>query len=197
MSHALLLIAASGAATPASAEPGSSGSGSVRIRYEALSGQSRPGFKPDDPLVSVRTLRSGEYAAGAVRFGVELADSRAWLGDARSAISTNEVNALEPLQFYAALDLDAALGEGSALSVQAGRFTMNLGSRRLIASDEYRNTGNSLGGVQLDAKGRGGWSGTALYALPGGRRVLACAHRLPMAVGLEAAPGAGVRPGER
>jgi hypothetical protein len=33
-----------------------------------------------------------------------------------------------------------AFGPGSKLGFQAGRFTLNLGSRRLVAADDYRNT---------------------------------------------------------
>ncbi|MET0291239.1 MAG: alginate export family protein, partial [Steroidobacteraceae bacterium] len=65
-----------------------------------------------------------------------------------------------------AADFTEPLGPGSTASVLAGRFQMNLGSRRLFASDDYRNTGNSVGGVRSDLKLSSGWSGTAWYVLP-------------------------------
>jgi hypothetical protein len=140
-------------------------SGSLRGRYEGLSGQSRPGFKRTDELISVRTILTGEYDAGLLRFGAEMYDSRAYLADVNSAVSTSEVNTFEPVQLYAGLDLEEPWGKGSALGVQAGRFLMNIGSRRLIAADDYRNTTNSSTGVRIDGKSAG-WSATAWYVLP-------------------------------
>src|SRR5687768_8181253 len=108
--------------------------GSARIRYEALSGQSRAGFKQDDQMISMRTILGGEYTSGAWRFGAELTDSRAYLTDARTAFSTSEVNALEPTQFYAGYESKGAFGSDSSMAGQVGRFTVNLGSRRLLAN---------------------------------------------------------------
>lgn len=161
---ATLLAAAAGSAAPA--EPSFSYSGSVRARYEALSGQSRAGFKQDDQLMSFRTMVGAEYHLGLLRLGAELTDSRAYLGDAASAVSSNDVDALEPSQLYVGLDLDRSFGEGSALGAQLGRFAMNIGSRRLISSDDYRNTGSSVAGMRVDGKAAGGWSGTTWFVLP-------------------------------
>lgn len=142
--------------------------GSVRARYEALSGQSRAGFKEDDQFLTERTIVDAQYAAGHWRVFGELTDSRAWLADRTSALSTNEVNALEPTQLYVAWAQSGVFGNDSAFAAQAGRFAVNLGSRRLIASDDYRNTGNSNLGLRFDAKALG-WTGTALYLLPTAR----------------------------
>lgn len=141
-------------------------SGSARARYEALSGQSRPGFKPDDHLVSTRIILTGEYDAGLLRFGGELYDSRAFGADRNTAFSTSEVNALEPVALYVGLDLEDPWGKGSAFGVQAGRILMNIGSRRLIAADDYRNTTNSSTGLRADARLAGGWSFTGWYVAP-------------------------------
>jgi hypothetical protein len=43
---------------------------------------------------------------------------------------------------------------------------LNLGSRRLVAADEYRNTTNGYTGVKTDFAARGGWKGTFIYTLP-------------------------------
>jgi hypothetical protein len=141
-------------------------SGSIRGRSEALSGQSRAGFREDDALISFRSILTGEYDAGLLRFGAELYDSRAYRAAVDSAISTNEVNALEPSQLYVGMDLDQPFGKGSALGLQAGRFLMNIGSRRLIAADDYRNTTNTNTGLRIDGKLASGWFGTAWYVLP-------------------------------
>jgi hypothetical protein len=50
--------------------------------------------------------------------------------------------------------------------VQAGRFTMNLGSRRLISADEYRNTPQAGTGLRTELKFSGKRSATLFYVLP-------------------------------
>ena len=142
-------------------------SGSMRLRYEALDGQVRPGFNASDDLISLRTIVTGEYRRGPLRLGAEMYDSRAWGANRRSSISTGEVNTFELVQAYAALDgKTEALGP---VSLQAGRFTLNLGSRRLVAADDYRNTTNGFTGVRLDLAPAGVRT-TLIYAQPQVRR---------------------------
>ncbi|MET0291187.1 MAG: hypothetical protein ABW136_02410, partial [Steroidobacteraceae bacterium] len=85
-------------------------SGSVRMRYEALSGQSRAGFRSSDQLASVRSIFAAEVDTGVFRFNAELTDSRAWLAERDSAISSNDINTLEPSQVYVAADFEGVLG---------------------------------------------------------------------------------------
>lgn len=141
-------------------------SATVRLRYEVLDGQPRAGLLAQDEQLALRTTILAEYDPGTIRFGAELYDSRAWLNQTGSAISANEVNTLELVQAYVAADFDAPFGAGSKASVQAGRFTMNLGSRRLVAADDYRNTTNGYTGVRADLKTAKGLTATAFYTLP-------------------------------
>ncbi|MFC3173974.1 alginate export family protein [Novosphingobium bradum] len=138
----------------------------TRLRYEWLDGQPRAGLNPTDQQLALRTNLVLEYAAGPLRIGGELQDSRAWLGKAGSAISTADVNAVEPVQAWVGLDLPGALGPGSKATVEAGRFTFNLGSRRFIASDDYRNATSAYTGLRAVLKGRGGAGATLFYLLP-------------------------------
>ncbi|MDE2486444.1 MAG: alginate export family protein, partial [Alphaproteobacteria bacterium] len=85
---------------------------------------------------------------GPLRVGGELFDSRGYLERPNSSVSTAEVNALELGQAYLAWDYG---GPGDA--VAAGRFTMDDGSRRLIARNLFRNTINAFTGVRLDWRG--------------------------------------------
>ena len=110
-----------------------------------------------------------EYDAGPVRFGAELYDSRAYFADARTPIGTNEVNTFELVQAYAAVDLDRPFGAGSKAVVQAGRFVLNLGARRLVAADDYRNTTNGYTGLRGDVGLAGGVRATLIYVLPTAR----------------------------
>ena len=141
-------------------------SGSVRLRYEAIDGQARAGFDSSDTLTNIRTQILGEYRTGNVRVGVELFDSRAYGADPGTPFSTNEVNALEPVQAYVAADLKDAFGRGTKSSLMAGRMTLNLGSRRLVAADDYRNTTNGYTGLKADFVGRGEVKATFIYTLP-------------------------------
>jgi hypothetical protein len=141
-------------------------SGSTRLRYEAIDGQPRAGFNPNDSLVNLRTTLFAEYDTGPVRLGVEVYDSRVWNGNAGTPVTTGEVNTFEPVQAYAALDLAAPFGAGTSATVQAGRFLLNLGSRRLVAADDYRNTTNGFTGLRADLSPGGGVKATLIYVLP-------------------------------
>lgn len=141
-------------------------SGSFRVRYEDLAGQPRAGLNLNDSQISVRTTIFAEYQTAGLRIGGELYDSRAYLGKTGSAISANDVNALEPVQAYIAGDIAEPFGPGSKASVQAGRFTLNLGSKRLIAADDYRNATNGYTGLRADVALKTGANATFFYTLP-------------------------------
>jgi len=141
-------------------------SGSVRVRYETIDRQVRPGLRPNDEELAIRSTLLAEYHHAGLRIGGELWDSRVALDHADSAIGTNEVNALELVQAYVGADLGSALGAGTATQVQAGRMTLNLGSRRLVAADDYRNTTSGYTGLRADLKARDGTIATLIYVLP-------------------------------
>ena len=143
-------------------------SGSVRLRYETLDGQPRAGFAAHDEQLAMRTIVTAEYHHDALRIGAEIYDSRAWLAPTGSAISANDVNALEPVQAYIGADLGASLGKGSDTRLKAGRMTLNLGSTRLVSSDDYRNTTNGYTGLRADVKAHG-LAATLIYVLPQSR----------------------------
>src|SRR5687768_10508839 len=115
-------------------------SGRVRVRYEFLDGQYRPGFDNRDDQLPVRSTLLAELRRGDWRVVGELFDSRAYDTDAGSVLSANEVNVFEPVQAYVQRDFRAPFGDGSSAAVAVGRFSLNIGSRRLVASDDYRNT---------------------------------------------------------
>jgi hypothetical protein len=179
---AATLIAAAGFALPAAAnaKPGDPPtlqdaignpsdfklSGNVRLRYETLDGQARAGLRESEDLVSLRTVVTAEYKTGRVKIMAEVHDSRAFGIEPGGGVGTNEVNTVELVQGNIAFDLADAFGKGSKTSVQAGRMALNIASRRLIASDDYRNTLNSYNGVRMDTALASGFSGTFLYMLP-------------------------------
>ena len=162
----LLPAAAMLIATPALADDDLKVSGSVRLRYEAIEGQPRAGFGDSDQLVNLRTIVLAQYRVKPLTFVAELYDSRVWGDNPRTPISTGEVNALELVQAYVAADLGPLLGAGSKASLQAGRFKLDLGSRRLIAVDDYRNTTSAFTGLRLDIANKHGAKATFYYTLP-------------------------------
>lgn len=139
---------------------------SVRARYEALGDQFRPGLDKDDDLVTVRTDIFAEYDAGPIRVGAELVDSRAYFGDKGSSISTSEVNALEPIQAYIGADLGPAFGKGTSSTLDLGRFVLDLGSRRLVARNDFPNTTTAFTGAKFEWHGAHKEKLTLFYTYP-------------------------------
>lgn len=140
-------------------------SGSTRVRGEAIEGQPRAGFDDNDLLLNLRTILTAEYRHEGVRIGAELYDSRVWGGDRGTPLTTGEVNTFELVQAYIGYTAPGAFG-AETFAVQAGRFTLNLGSRRLVAADDYRNTTNGYTGARADVGFAGGVKATAIYVLP-------------------------------
>lgn len=166
---AWFLIAVAATPLPAMAQAvpeGFSFTGNLRLRGEAIGGQARAGFNADDALLETRAQLRLTWRHDRIRAVAELHDSRAWGADPGTPLSTGEVNALEPVQAFVQADLGSLLGKGTTASIQVGRFTMELGSRRLVANDDYRNTTSSFTGLRADVAARGGVKATALYVLP-------------------------------
>ncbi len=137
--------------------------GTWRVRYEALSSSLRPGVEESDRLLAERLLlrvRIGDEKSFGV---VELEDSRTQLDDAATPLGTDDVNAAEILQAHVGLGFSNALRQGDRLDLQAGRMTLDLGSRRLVARNSFRNTINGFTGVH------GSWRGPGAQAATGGR----------------------------
>jgi hypothetical protein len=141
-------------------------SGSLRVRHELLDGQPRVGFRDEDEQLAIRSTLFAEYRRDALRIGGELYDSRVYLDQAGSAVDTTTVNTAELVQAYLGADFKEPLGKGSSASLRFGRLMLNLGSRRLVAADDYRNTTNSYTGLRADLKTGSGTAATLIYVLP-------------------------------
>ena len=141
-------------------------SGSARVRYEALHNQFRPGLDRNDDLVTMRFTLAAEYDGDPIKVGAEVQDSRAYFADLGSSVNNGDVNALELIQAYVGVDLGKPLGHGSEGQLTAGRFTLDLGSRRLVGRNNFRNATNAFTGVRVDAKGAKGGKVTAFLTMP-------------------------------
>jgi hypothetical protein len=154
-------MASCGAATSARAEEGKLTLDAViRIRGEAIDNQFRPGVVNSDAALFFRSGLFAEYSSGPVRIAAEIQDSRVYFERRHGSISSNEVDALEPIQAYVALNL------APHATLQLGRFTMDLGSRRLIARPIWRNTSTSFTGARFDWKSAAGDKLTAFWTMP-------------------------------
>jgi len=104
-----------------------------RVRYSGLSNQFRPGFSGDDRALVFRTTLQAEFTSRAVTIGGEIQDARAYLTHAQSNVSTALVNPVDLLQAY--VRVGGRTTASRLPDVQIGRFTMELGSGRLIAQE--------------------------------------------------------------
>ena len=134
-----------------------------RSRYEGLSDPLRPGNagKAWTDLIAMRTLLHGRVKLpGGFSVGAELMDSRTFL-DNDVLLNSTHVNPAELLQAYLQYD-----GEyrGGQVRARAGRITMDLGSRRLVARNRFRNTINGFTGIDVDWHGAGEREGRNLRA---------------------------------
>lgn len=145
-------------------------SGEQRTRHESLSGRFREGDTGGDQVILLRTLLRAKAERGGWRVLLEGIDARAYLQDADSEANTNLVDPVDILQAQVEADLHTPLGAGSTGFVRAGRFTLNLGKRRLVARNGFRNTINAFTGLYGSAETVQGDRFQAFYTFPVDRR---------------------------
>lgn len=122
--------------------------GSIRPRYEALGNPFVAGRTEDDEFLGLQTELRAEFDVDpALTIGGELLDSRFIAGNETGG-AASEIDTLEPAQLYLSWRPDDFLAEGASLDLTAGRFTMDVGSRRLVARANYRSIMVSFDGVR-------------------------------------------------
>lgn len=131
-----------------------------RSRFENLHDDFRQGAGSEDLRgYFTRSFLSAEVGAGRpVAVVAELEDARAWTREG-TPLNSGLVDALELLQAHVRLETKGLLVPGDTASAKLGRFTIDLGSRRLIERNEDRNAINGFAGVDLQ------WTGPARHAL--------------------------------
>jgi len=140
-------------------------SGDFRIRYEYLDNQFRAGRPGSDQLLVLRTrLRAELRLTDWLSAGAELQDSRAYLADDNTLLSTGIVNTAELLRAYLEASFDDPFG--GSHQAQLGRVTMDLGSRRLVARNRFRNTSNAFTGLDWTWRSEAGRELRMFYTLP-------------------------------
>lgn len=144
--------------------------GETRARYESLDGQFRAGREGSDQLLAMRTLLLAEADTGPVSFGIELQDSRTYLGDAGTPLSASIANPLDVLQLYAKADgLPSLLGAGSSSSLRLGRLSVSIGSKRQIERPDFANVIKAYTGAHLVSENSSGDELHLLHVSPTAR----------------------------
>ena len=121
-------------------------SGSIRPRYETLANQFAAGRTGDDEIFNLRSSLKLEVDAGPLTLVGELVDSRLIAGNEGGG-AAGEIDTLEPVQLHALWKAKGVFAPGAELDIMAGRFTMDIGSRRLAARANYRSFVQSFDGV--------------------------------------------------
>ena len=138
-----------------------------RVRYETLNSQFRSGSTGSDQVLSLRTLAQATVRLHQnFKIQLELQDSRAELADTGTRINTAIVNSAELLEANLQWLAKGLLQEGSRSLLRGGRLTMDIGKRRLVARNRFRNTKNSFTGLDWMWKAKNGNTVRALFTLP-------------------------------
>jgi hypothetical protein len=120
-----------------------------RTRFELLDDPWRPGESQRQTQIPQRTrLRLGVDAPAGIRLLAELQDARVW-NDRPNDFTGNEVDHLDVLQLFVSASRKDLLGRGLRGDVHLGRLNLDVGGRRLVARNDFRNTTNAFDGLHL------------------------------------------------
>jgi hypothetical protein len=140
--------------------------GAYRVRYESLQDSFRVAAEDSGSILVERLLFALEAGSPRLYAKFELQDSRAQLHDDELLFGTDVVNAVEPLQLHLGLRRSDLFRKGDRFELKLGRITMDVGSRRLVARNRFRNTINAFTGVHASWTGPGRGRLQAFYTLP-------------------------------
>ncbi len=140
-----------------------------RSRYETLDGQFKAKGRGGDQQIPLQTDLWLEAHLGDFRLGGEFLDARQFGADSDSGINNTHVDEADFIQGYLAWANQNLLYSGLGAEVIVGRQSLNLGSRRLVARNVFRNTINSFDGVRLRLLDYNHWQFNAFFTMPVGR----------------------------
>ena len=145
-------------------------SGSVQTRFESMSNRLRRGETGSNQGFFNRVLTEFTLRDRFFELNAELIDARIFGEPDDATPTTGQVDTADLLQGYVAGTFTDAFESADELRVLAGRHTIDLGSRRLIARNIYRNTINAFTGVNALWSGSDGMEVGAFATLPVYRR---------------------------
>lgn len=164
MRHLSILLAGLSILVPACASSqdadGQDLSAEARVLLDSYDNGFRAGGPDSETTLYIRTRLDAAWRKGPLELGGTLWDARVYGDDLATPISANDVNTLEVVQLYAALQVS------ETVRVVGGRQMFDLGSNRLFANPGYRNAPNAYTGVRLEWDGGDAGDATAFYVLP-------------------------------
>ncbi len=115
-----------------------------RTRYETVGGPFKANSKGGDQQIPLQTTLWLEAHMSSFRLGTEFMDARGLNSDSGTGMNNTMSDSWDFLQAYGAWADQNVAYSGLGAEVVAGRQTINLGSRRLVARNVFRNTINSF-----------------------------------------------------
>ena len=141
-------------------------SGQHRTRYETLDEQFRVGRNGDDQILVFRTNILTEIMIQNWKLGFEVLDARQSHAKDDTPIGTGTVNPTDVLQAFVQWQANRLFNENSISNFKIGRFTIDVGSRRFVARNLFRNTINAFTGIDWQWFSADGTQFRAFYTLP-------------------------------
>ena len=160
------LAAASPAIAQENPPPRFEVSGSIQTRIESLNERMRRGESGSNQGLFNRVLVEFTARDTFTEWTAEVMDARVVGEPDDATTTTGQVNTFELLQGYFAAQFTDTFIADDELRVQLGRHTMNVGSRRLVARNVFRNTINAFTGVNAQWSNKAGVYGRAFFTLP-------------------------------
>jgi len=136
-----------------------------RTRYETEDVRYRPREVGGDQQLALRQRLRGSISYKGFFSTVEVQDSRVGLTDSGSTITPQQENFTHLLQAYVGFRADSLYSHKYQASFEVGRFSRAVGSGRLVAAEEFRNTSSAYDGVNFNF-GSQRWTAQAFYFHP-------------------------------
>jgi hypothetical protein len=129
-----------------------------RTRYETFDVPWRRGQTGGEHQIPLQTVLWLEAHQDGYRAGFEFWDARQFGAQPDYTLNNTMVNVANFTQLYGAWTDLNLLDSGLAFEAKIGRQTLELGSRRLVARNAYRNTVSAFTGLMLRLReGHGDW----------------------------------------
>lgn len=143
------------------------GSLEYRVRYETMDAPFVKGGKGSQYQIPMQTALWLEANHGGFRAGFEFWDARQIGAGTHSTLNNTMVDVADFPQIYGAWSSQNFLDSGMGFEVKGGRQTLDIGSRRLVARNAFRNTSNSFTGLLMRLRdGAGDWQVQAFGSQP-------------------------------
>ena len=137
-----------------------------RTRYEQLTNPFRKGEFGTDRQFPQRTRVRLGLNGGPFRFLLEFQDSRTHNNGPGDFATNAVVNEHDFQQLFLSAGMDDVFDTGLRADLHVGRINMNVGRRRLIARNFFRNTTNAFDGAHLSLLREEAWRIRAFLTFP-------------------------------